>query len=420
MELLTARSKVGEALHALCCDYPLFANIALAWNVVENADFDTMATNGPTLFYSASFVESLTIAETEWVLLHEAGHIFLGHHLRLLGVNPDESNEAFDLALNSLIREHCPSERLRKMVLIPGQGRYAKLPLDMDAEYYHATLYPPTSTPPPQPEQSEQESGNAQDASEGQAEGSDSASDSKSEGSKQRPPKGLGGVLPAPKTETAEERAESEAQWKETVAEGIAIAEQCGKLPGWMKDIGEKLLGKSEIDWRTILRRFLIKTVPQGMSYTRPNRRSAYRTDFRLPARRAKGGADGLIIADTSGSIFDLIKDKVLPELDKILRTLSKSSVRLLQIDTSISADETYTRWDLPLKLDVMGGGGTDLSPAFAEAKGSRELRWCVVITDMQWHYQSAPNPGIPTLWIVVDNAEWKGKPPFGELVKVQ
>jgi len=474
MQTLTARSKISEALQALCTEYPLFANIALSWDLVEHADFDTMATNGPTLFYNAQFVLDLTIAEATWVLLHEAGHIFLGHHLRLIGSNPEQANIAFDLALNSLIKWSCPTQKLREMVLIPGRNKYASLPVDRDAEFYYAELFTKQPEPPKEQEQGQQEQEQEQDSDKGQgsaqeqgeeqgqgqgeeqdsaqgeagagdsdASGNDSSEDSESgdatqgqsgqgqgsqNSSKGQPdaPKGqskaqsgMGGVLPLPDALTPEDRTAAEAEWKETVAESMEIAESCGALPGWLKDIGESLLGKSVIDWRTILRRFLTKTVPQRATYTRVNRRSAWRTDFRLPARRSKGGADGLIIADVSGSIFSTIKDQVLPEIDTILRTLSRSSVRLMQIDTRIASDETYTRYDLPLQLDIQGGGGTDLSPAFEAAQEDPELRWIVVITDMEWSYASAPKVRIPTLWIVVNNPTFKGKLPFGELVSV-
>lgn len=472
-----------------------------------------MATNGKQLFVNREFTSDLTIAEIAWVLLHEAGHVWLGHHLRLQGGDHETCNIAFDLAWNSLIRDRAPSDRLRKLMCAPGFGTFASFPKDQDAEFYYRKLRneenkkeqeeqeeqeqqdqsgednqeQSESGQGEQEEQGEQEDGegsgeqegegsesesgesesesgeasnsgkqgkgkgksgkgdqgSSEDSSESSAEGDQSNSDSSGESgegsgnqsasnakqsaSASCPNNGqseekeryqsMGEVLPCPDCDTEEGKAQAEAQWQNVVAESLALGHLCGNLPGNLKDIGERLLGKSAIDWKTILRRFLTKLVPQGTTYQRPSRRHSWRQDVILPAHRSKGGGEGLIIADTSGSIFPVINKAVLPEIEKILRTIPKAQITLAQIDTDIRDVKKYDQYS-PLKLTAMGGGGTDLDPAFELAKKDRsKYKYVIVITDMLWSFQSAPDPGIPVLWIVVGNPHFNGKLPFGELV---
>jgi len=64
-----------------------------------------MATDGRRLVYNEAFVDEHTQLEVSWCVLHEAGHIFLGHHVRGEGRRDHMRwNEAADLALNSLLQ----------------------------------------------------------------------------------------------------------------------------------------------------------------------------------------------------------------------------------------------------------------------------------------------------------------------------
>ncbi len=468
MTTLTARKKITSAMEALFAHHPFFASLASRWEIKEDSEVSkTMATDGRHLFYCPEFVDSLNIGETEWVLLHEAGHCFLGHHVRLLKVDRDEANIAFDLALNSAINGHGSPESLSDRMLFPGKGQYSNLPAGKDAEWYFQKLHvakPQEKQPEKQDDSQESEQSESDseqqsteaDSSESTSEqsDSDSASDSSSEseaeqgsssddsGSSQEQSESsddtqsssessdssqskaegkassIGEVLPHPAADSPEGEAEAEAEWQESVAQAVNVARMCGNLPGHLYQTAESILGKSEIDWRTLLRRFLTKSIPQGMTYKKINRRSSWRKDLILPAKHGKGGADGLIIADVSGSIFGIIKSKVVPEIEKLLRTLPKSTVDLMQVDTRIVAENKYTQWDFPLKVNVVGGGGTDLNPAFEAAKQKRgAYKWIICITDLEWSFSSAPNPQIPTLWLIIGGN--KGIPSFGERVKV-
>lgn len=60
-------------------NHPYLSGIVCQWDVIETDTVKTAATNGPQMFYNAEFLESLTRGEAAWLMLHEAGHVFLGH-----------------------------------------------------------------------------------------------------------------------------------------------------------------------------------------------------------------------------------------------------------------------------------------------------------------------------------------------------
>jgi len=73
-----------------------------------------------------------------------------------------------------------------------------------------------------------------------------------------------------------------------------------------------------------------------------------------------------------------------------------------------------------PKKLAFFGRGGTDLAPAIAYAA---KLRPCciVVVSDMDWDWPAAPNPGVPVLWVDVRGNPYEhARPKFGKCIRVE
>lgn len=472
MKQLTAREKISEAIEAVYAHAAQFADIVGSWRIVSDDKVtQTMATDGPTLFYCDAFVDKMTIAETEWVLHHEAAHVWLGHHVRLTqSSDAQQKNVAFDLAVHEVIPDPPRDSFLNAFICKAGARTFAHLPVGKDAEWYFDTLsskqqqeQQQSDEEQQQQESDEQQSGSgesdsaegeqspeAQDAqgsaesaeaSEQSSEGagaaeSEAESDSEGEASGSSSSKGsqqsssqsaesaltegqLGEVLPNPKCATPEGAVEAEGEWQQVVARSINTARMCGTSPGWFIDKAESLLGKSKTDWRTVLRRFLTKSVPQGASFRKANRRSVWRNDCILPGKFSKGSGDGLIIVDTSGSIFSTVKETVVPEIERILSTLPRSKVHVMQIDTRITSEKKFSSYDFPIDLEVSGGGGTELAPAFIAAQEMRgQYRWCICITDLYWNFPATPNPGIPVFWVVI--GDHKGQVPFGERVSVK
>lgn len=182
----------------------------------------------------------------------------------------------------------------------------------------------------------------------------------------------------------------------------------------------------ASINWRKELEKFLRTQHASGFKYDRPSRRHSHRSDVICPARRARSKTRGLFIVDTSGSMGDEDCQQAMTHLGKILAMFPQSSATMIHCDTSVRASREYRASDFPIREfgGWAGRGGTDLNPAFKWAKTRSSIYdWIVLVTDMEWAWYQAPDPGIPTLWINTRKGSiygWNmfgGKVPFGKLV---
>ena len=183
----------------------------------------------------------------------------------------------------------------------------------------------------------------------------------------------------------------------------------------------------AQVNWRKELEKFLRTQHAAGFKYDRPSRRHGHRTDVVLPARRARSKTKGLCIIDTSGSMGDAECNLALTHLGKILSLFPQSSVTAIQCDTGVRASREYRASDFPIRdfEGWKGRGNTDMAPAFRWAKQRRsQYDWIVIVSDMEWCWWTAADPGIPTLWINTRTRLYGGdtyggghKLPFGKLV---
>lgn len=440
-----AKQKLRRAVDAIFDTHPLFASIVARWKFQPTQKLPTFAVDGKHLFWNPQMVEKCTIAEIQWILLHEAAHIFLGHHLRAQGKDHKQFNISADLALNSIIRDEAPSETFRKQFLFPGEHPYSDLPMSQSAEWYYAKLSE-NQNQQQQPDKNKQGNpdSDSQSNQSGQGEGDPAdkpgntdrkakpgragqskkpvtAFSSEAESASQEKQfdqaaqnASFGDVLPADGTE-----AEAEQEWKEIVAQAVNAAKQCGNTPGWLLEKSEELLGKSETNWKAILRQFVTSYARSGHSYAKPNRRSSHRTDIVLPAHRSRNASKGCVLVDTSGSMGQSECNKALSEIQAVLESFPGSEVTLMQCDTRKikDAERKFTRWDFPIRVPTawLGRGGTDLNPAFQSiSKRRSEFKWVIAVTDFIWDGTTTLNPGVPTMWISTTKATYHKKPNFG------
>lgn len=181
----------------------------------------------------------------------------------------------------------------------------------------------------------------------------------------------------------------------------------------------------ASINWRKELEKFLRVQHAAGWKYDRPSRRHSHRKDLLLPARRARSKTRGLFIVDTSASMSDDDCNQAITHLGKVLSLFPQSTVTLLHCDTAVRASRDYRSSDFPITefQGWAGRGSTELAPAFNWAKQRKsEYDWIVVVSDMQWSWWRAADPGLPTLWINTCSGLPYGwhvhsRLPFGKLV---
>lgn len=478
---MQAEEKLRRAFDLIYDEHPFLANIVASWNVVETTRVPTGYTNGPEMGWNRKFIDTCTITDTARFILHEAGHIFLGHHLRSKGIHAKEWNVAADLALNWHIIQYLDgSGKIGDVqICIPGRGQFSHLEGDHEAEWYYNKLHqPPQEQPKSEPKKSEKQdkgdegedeqesegssegsedesddeqdgegeskpeedeqesedgSGNSQEASEGEESEDEGSESSGGDQGQQEPqsgldysrddlPDSLGEIEPYPGDESPEE---AEEKWQEIVAQGINNAMQHGNMPGFLKEIVEKMYGeKSSTDWKSKLRRFATKWATARFTFNKPNRRHSWRKDLIMPARKSRDASPGLFFCDTSGSVDQDQLNAFMRELEGAFKAYPEVEITMVQCDTEIKENgvKVFTKHNFPMELPDhwLGRGGTDPGPSMKKMvqEGHGKYKWMVVCTDGYFHMDQVENPGIPVLWVLTrEPYAGYGRPKFGEVI---
>src|SRR5215469_12739553 len=126
-------TKLIKARVQLLFSHPFFASLCLRLRFIPDA-VETMETDGRAIYYSEKYVESLSPAELEGVLAHEALHCALGHHCRRGKRTPERWNDACDYAVNPII--------LTNDLVLPAGALIKKEYEGLSAEEIYAKLAP--------------------------------------------------------------------------------------------------------------------------------------------------------------------------------------------------------------------------------------------------------------------------------------
>lgn len=165
--------------------------------------------------------------------------------------------------------------------------------------------------------------------------------------------------------------------------------------------------GGSNLDWRRVLREAFPRRRQIRHDYLRPNRRFPHRVG-EIPGRTRRPPKPQLLIGiDTSGSMTGEALDRVAREVRRLA-----AHARLTIVECDAAVHRVY-----PLGGALgpfIGGGDTDFSPVFAEARGSR-FEGVVYFTDGR--AQIPDLPSVPTLWAITHGDPFL--PDFGAIVRI-
>ncbi len=378
VRVLTARTPAGRPDPALV----FFSSMVLRLEPAPDPDLDTMATDGRRLYYSPAFVASLTPAELVGVLLHETCHACLLHFARMAGRDHERWNVACDCAVNDLLER--AGVTLPACRLMPGEGPLAHLPRGLSAEAYYARLTP-------------------------------------QEVAASRPGR-VGDVRPlGPGAEGGPGGGEGRgaglaAGWAvAATAAAAAAAQGRGELPAELA----RLVGEAvapTLPWAEVLREFVARTARADYSWARPTRRFVA-AGLYLPGLASDELGEVLVGIDTSGSVDAATLAAFERELNAVLAAHPFMCARVVYCDAKVHRVDTVTPTDLPLRLDPVGGGGTDHDPLFAhvEAEGW-EVSVAVLLTDGHTRV-TCPPPPFDVLWAVTPGGNTAL--PFGRVVRL-
>lgn len=387
--------RIQKARTTLLLDHPFFGTLLYRLVGRESHSVRTMMTDGKSIFFNPSFVETLNSPQLCGVLAHEVMHPALQHHLRRSGRNLKRWNRACDYAINPLL--------LDSGLTLPDDALVEDRFRQMSAEQIYNLL--------------EEEEGS------GQREGNNDAPDDGGDGvgsgnqNGQGPnapetPGGFGQVVDAPETHQAggDSAAEEAQEWRIAVQQAETVAKLAGKLPAGLERTVEAA-EEAQVDWRELLRRAWSETTPSDYSWSRPNRRHIWQGVY-LPGVRREGTGEVAIFVDCSGSIGARLLALFEAEVRSIAEEQQPSQVYVVYFDTQVHRVDTFGPGQ-PIRLAPTGGGGTDFRPCFDWVEQQQvQAQVLVFLTDLYGAQPESP-PSIPVVWASTGARH----APFGQVV---
>lgn len=399
-----ALEKITKARTQLLLDNPFFGHIAMRLDLIETDQFDTMATDGKRIYFSPEFVDKHSNAHLKGVLAHEICHVMLKHHLRRGQRNPSNWNTSCDYAINSILVDAGFS--------LPEDGLIDLAWRGQSAEDIHRALFQDQDQPSADGggAGSESTEGGDKGDAEGKAQGDagDSAENSDSEDDLVHPTQsgkhqpvdlqGHGVVLDGTNDDgsalTASDLQEQEDLWTEIVLNTAMVSGEAGKADSPFKQQID-MLKKPTVDWRTVLRRFLLDGRPSGRSYRRLNRRSRA-VGIPLPSRQRDVGGEIAVLFDVSSSVDDEMFAQFCEELQIITSEFDITS-HVIKYTHSIRDVEVVEAGDEIDRTRYYGGTNTRLAFEYVE-ENDLDVDAIVVFSDCEDHYDNIIEPSCPTL----------------------
>ena len=221
-----------------------------------------------------------------------------------------------------------------------------------------------------------------------------------------RPARGAGEDDEASSGDAPLDVAAEEQAWDEAAHQAVSLAKAQGSRPGRIEETLHDA-HRSRLDWRTLLRQYLVSAARDDYRWSVPNRRFID-AGLYLPSMHCEGIDTLAVLIDTSDSLDTDTLATFWTELRAVAEALRPHTLAVVQVDTEVQEAAVYRFGDLPEELVVKGRGGTDFRPGFAwlDREGITP-RCCLYLTDMECdRYPEAPPP-YPVLW-----CNWGPVPP--------
>lgn len=402
-------TKLAAARTRLIMERPFLGSLVMHLPLTAAPEWcKTTATDAKAFYFNPAFIDKLSLAQTQFVLAHEAMHCAMGHDHRRNGRIKRRWDVACEHAVNLVLIEDGMKPPLhgiladQNYLTLSAEEIYPMIPDDTPEESFDEHLFDSDTGSSPDENQRQDNPEAGESGGQGR-EGQSEAEEREGSG-------GQASQKPDPLSQA--EREELSEQWKNRLTAAAQAARQAGKLSQSMMRWVDDLLAPS-LPWRALLARFFVVNQRDDYSWRRPSRREG---DALLP-RLSSEGLDVVAAIDTSGSIGDAELREFVTELDA-LKGQVRARVTLLACDNRIAADAPweFEPWDtMQLPSGLEGGGGTDFRPVFDWVETeNRSPNLLVYFTDAAGDFPRLP-PGYPVVWLV----KGKGTVPWGERVQL-
>ncbi len=367
------QTKLGAARTRLILEQPFIGALVMYLPLVT-ADAGwckTTATDARAFYFNPGYIAGLSLAQTQFVLAHEAMHCALGHFARRQHRTHRRWDVACDHAVNLLLADDGLKPPPGALLHSGFRGLSAE-------EIY--PLIPPDTT----------EATLDRHLFDGHAAGR--------------------AVLP--RQPGSGERDGLVRQWQGRMASAAQQARRAGRLSeSWLRMIGDLI--QPQLPWRFLLARFLMSVARDDYSFQRLSRREG---DALLP-RLSSGEVDLYVVLDTSGSIGNEELAQFAAEVDA-LKGQIRARVTLHACDERLDprGPWTFQQWEpVVLPRELGGGGGTSFVPTFDWiAAERRRPDLLLYFTDAEGGFPPQA-PEYPVIWLVKGRA----RVPWGERIQL-
>ena len=405
--LIKGRSRLGARASG-------YGGLIFGLPFIETHLTQTMATDGKSIYFNRTFVRETADNELLAVLLHEALHVALGHHLRRGKIPAKPWNIACDYAVNLMVKD----ARLD----LPGNVYLDEKYRGMTAEQIIRAM--PKDEADHEPGDTGDFPGNAvdqpgdtgtgtdgDDTGDGEGDGTDTDDTGDDTGKPAGAPEGFKPVGEIWDAVDDDGEALSPADLKEaeeTLKRDIIVAAEVEKATGSGSiTIGGGVLDQAKaasVDWVEALADFLDQAFGSEPTLAKPARRHLWSGNY-FPTYTGVGGGDLVIAIDTSASVSQDEAQQFADEIDSIRE--------------NIRPDRTVE----DIEVRAIDGGGTRFDPPFSlvEQEGFEPSAF-IYFTDGYCRVGdgTADKVNYPVLWATTGvHPTFMTGQEFGEIVEV-
>lgn len=393
--VLTPDEKMSKARNRLIILQPFWGMLSLRLILKNDTSLPTMATDGKYLYFNPQFVERLSLEEVMAVVAHEVSHCAYGHMYRRGNREQFPWNAAADKAINCILAD--AQFKLPGDALMPDKSVWLS-----NAE----RLYPDELK-----KYDKQRQKCAGGKCGHQPNSGHGAPGGFCDGV--REPVGADGKTPA----TASEMDSAQNEWNLATVQAAQAARLAGKLPGGLDRLLDEI-ASPQVDWKEVLRRFIVQVAKNDYRMFPPNRRFISQGLY-LPSQRSEEMGEVVIGVDTSGSVGRDELMAAIAEINGICEDAHPSKVHVVYCDAAVDGVDEFEADSFPLvarDFNPKGGGGTLFQPVFDWVAENDINPACLVyITDMYPSGWPDPVTDYPVMWVATTDVV----APWGETIRI-
>jgi predicted metal-dependent peptidase len=387
--MTTTDVRMLRARAALIRDHAFFGSLAMRLILEPDEKIDTFSTDGKVLRYNPAALDYMTDPVIQTAVAECVMHCALGHHVRMGSRDLQRWNLAADYVVYPMLED-------AGFVIHPGQLHLIEDAFKgLNVEEVYKLLDEEEATPP-DPETGAGMGGLGADG--------------------QPSPGGPGQITPAAPGHDQGALSEAAEEWEVNTRQAINVAKRQdpGNLPGFIQEI-IKVINEVQVDWRTVLRRFIEPSSTKDYSWTNPSRRMLA-MGYVVPGIVSDGVGHIVLAVDTSVSMDQSALAKIGGELQGVLDEGAVDRITVLFADTRVYGATTYVKGE-QIDFHCVGRGGTAFAPTFKWiAENEPDASAVIYFTDLECH-EFGPEPATPVLWARFGHYQYD--PPFGEVLQI-